>query len=184
MHRLPVKSSDVVSIGYDAKEQILEIEFRGNRIYQYSEVPQDIYNHFMRADSYGNYFNTYINKHYKYRRVDDAAAEISYDGVVFVSGNDHKFRSLKLACDEFELPVERLELPVEEIQSQDAEEAIRYKAKRAYALAGRSVVVNDTFWNILALRGFPGAYMKDMIGWLKAEDFLALMANKSDRTIS
>jgi inosine/xanthosine triphosphate pyrophosphatase family protein len=45
------------------------------------------------------------------------------------------------------------------------------------------VLVQDTYWNILALRGFPGAYMHDVAVWLRAEDFLALMAGKADRTV-
>lgn len=184
MQRLPVESSDIVAIGYDPKEQVLEVEFHQQRIYQYFDVPTDIYHHFMRADSYGTYFNTYVNKHYKYRRVDKLAQESNYDSVAFVTGNARKFRDLVLACKEFDLPVEQLKLPVEEIQSADAEEVIRHKARRAYVLAGRPVLVNDTFWNILALRGFPGAYMKEVNEWLKPEDFLALMAGKQDRTVS
>lgn len=184
MQRLPVESSDVVAIGYDPKESLLEVEFRGDRTYQYFDVPKDIYDHFMRADSYGTYFNAHINKHYKYRRIDGGAPDVSFDGVAFVTGNVRKFRDLALICADFAVPVERLQLPVEEIQSADIDEVIKHKARRAYALAGRPVVVNDTFWNILALRGFPGAYMKEVTEWLRPEDFLALLAHKSDRTIS
>jgi inosine/xanthosine triphosphate pyrophosphatase family protein len=50
-------------------------------------------------------------------------------------------------------------------------------------LAGRPVVVQDSFWNILALRGFPGAFMSYVAKWFTAEDFLRLMEGKTDRTV-
>ena len=73
---------------------------------------------------------------------------------------------------------------MDEIQFDDVDTIIQQKAKHAHKLAGRPVVVHDAFWNILALRGFPGAYMKQVTSWLKPEDFLALMADKKDRSVS
>ena len=48
---------------------------------------------------------------------------------------------------------------------------------------GQPVVVNDSSWEIPALGGFPGGYMKDVANWFTAEDFLALMKDKNDRRI-
>lgn len=185
MQRLPVESTDLVSIGYDAKERVLEIEFKENRVYQYFDVAPDIYERFMRADSYGEFFFAHINKHYRYKKVDDTAQKSKSLGkLAFVTGNSRKFRDLQLACEPFGIEVEQIDLPVDEVQSHDAEEIAVKKAKLAYKLAGnRPVVVNDAYWNILALRGFPGAYMSHVAGWLKPEDFLALMSGKTDRTI-
>jgi inosine/xanthosine triphosphate pyrophosphatase family protein len=45
------------------------------------------------------------------------------------------------------------------------------------------VVINDTSWSIPALGGFPGAYMHDMVIWLKSSDWLSLMSDKTDKTI-
>lgn len=182
MQRIPVESSDIVSIGYDAKERLLEIEFKEDRIYQYIDVAPDIYERFMRSDSYGEYFYAHINKHYRYKRV-KAEIDIKPRKLAFVTGNSHKFRDLQVICEPFGIELEQLNLPVEEIQSHDTEKIATHKAKQAFKLAGRPVVVQDTFWNILALRGFPGAYMSYMGDWLKAEDFLALMQDKTDRTV-
>ncbi|HEX9153258.1 MAG TPA: non-canonical purine NTP pyrophosphatase [Candidatus Saccharimonadales bacterium] len=184
MQRLPVDSSDVVSVGYDPLESVLEIEFQGERIYQYFEVPQSTYDHFLKADSYGGYFNAHINSYYRYRRVDAAGQPKKYDAVAFVTGNRRKAQHLKDACKEFDINVEQLDLPVDEIQGTDPEKVALHKAKLAYKLAGRPVVVNDAFWNIMALRGFPGAYMKEITGWFRPEDFLALMEGKKDRSVT
>lgn len=69
MQRTPVDSSDLVSVGYDPLTRILEVEFKENRVYQYLDVPKDIYEGLLRAESYGRYFHTYIIAYYRYRRV-------------------------------------------------------------------------------------------------------------------
>jgi len=56
MKRKSVESSNLASVGYDAAKQILEIEFNHGGIYQYFDVPQDVYDELMDADSHGRYF--------------------------------------------------------------------------------------------------------------------------------
>ena len=184
MQRLPVDSSDIVAIGYDPRARVLEIEFKEGRIYQYHDVEPDVHERFMRTDSYGEYFFAHITKHYRYKRVNDA--EENKDApqkLALVTGNSLKLQAAKAVCDEFAIELEALDLPVDEIQSHDPEKITLHKVKQAYKLAGRPVVVQDTHWNILALRGFPGAYMRYVSEWFKPEDFLALMAGKKDRTV-
>lgn len=183
MKRLPVESSDLVSIGYDPEARLLEIEFKENRIYQYQDVEPDVYERFMRADSYGEFFFASINKHYRYKRVTKAGGAQKASALVFATGNTRKLRYLQEACRAYGIEVEGRELPVDEIQSHDPEKIALQKAKHAYRLVGAPVVVNDAYWNILALRGFPGAYMSYMNEWFRPEDFLALLSDKQDRTI-
>jgi non-canonical purine NTP pyrophosphatase (RdgB/HAM1 family) len=184
MQRLPVESTDIVSIGYDEKTRVLEIEFKENRVYRYFDVEPDVYERFTRTDSYGEYLHAHILKHYRYQKVAETPQKSEALGkLAFVTGNARKFRDLQHACETFGIEVEQLDLPVDEIQSHDPERIALQKAKDAYRLATRPVVVNDSFWNILALRGFPGAFMSYMAEWFKAEDFLALMSGKKDKTI-
>jgi non-canonical purine NTP pyrophosphatase (RdgB/HAM1 family) len=184
MQRIPVESSDIVSIGYDEKTRILEIEFRGDRTYQYRDVEPEAHQYFMKAESHGLFFNSSINGRYRYKRIDAAEGQAPTTAVAFVTGNRRKFRDLQVACKQFDIEVEQLELPVDEIQSHDPEDIAVKKAKAAYHLASdRPVLAQDAYWNILALRGFPGAYMAPVTGWLRAEEFLKLMEGKADRTI-
>jgi non-canonical purine NTP pyrophosphatase (RdgB/HAM1 family) len=184
VQRLSVDSTDIVSIGYDPKARVLEIEFKEGRIYQYTDVAADVYERFMRADSYGGYFNSFINGHYRYDRVkEDNEQKPAAQSVAFVSGNADKLRALLAACEPFGIEVEQVDLPIDEIQSHDPEKIALHKAKQAHKLAGRPVLVQDTYWNILALRGFPGAYMHHVADWLRPEDFLALLSRKPDRTV-
>lgn len=54
---LETVNSDVIhAIGYDAEIQVLEIIFNNGRIYQYRDVPRDVYEGLMAAASKGNYF--------------------------------------------------------------------------------------------------------------------------------
>ena len=69
MFRISVASSNLRSIGYDASTHILEIEFNSFAIYQYSNVPVNIYNGLMSASSKGHYFSEFIKDKYPYRRI-------------------------------------------------------------------------------------------------------------------
>lgn len=62
MQRIPVTSSNLKDVGYDSQTSILEIGFTNGRVYQYFDVPEDIYNGLMSASSHGRYFDAYIKK--------------------------------------------------------------------------------------------------------------------------
>jgi KTSC domain len=64
MKRLPVNSTNILSIGYDEESQILEIEFNTKRIYRYSNVPPHIYSALMKSSSHGKYFLKHIANSY------------------------------------------------------------------------------------------------------------------------
>jgi hypothetical protein len=62
MHRQKVSSSNIVSIGYDPNVLILEIEFKGGDVYQYFQIPQQIFERLMGAKSHGRFLHAYIKK--------------------------------------------------------------------------------------------------------------------------
>ena len=53
---------------------------------------------------------------------------------------------------------------MDEIQHHDPLKITEAKVKSAYEKAGQPVVVNDSSWEIPVLGGFPGGYMKDVVG--------------------
>lgn len=69
MERLSVESSNLASIGYDAESEILEIEFNHGGIYQYFDVPENVYEELMNADSHGVYFSANIRNDYEYQKL-------------------------------------------------------------------------------------------------------------------
>lgn len=60
--RTPVSSSNIASIGYDAGQMILQVEFLNGRIYNYYNVPENLHIGLMNADSHGKYLNRYIKQ--------------------------------------------------------------------------------------------------------------------------
>jgi hypothetical protein len=48
MERVPVSSSNLISVGYEPSSEILEVEFKGG-VYQYYNVPQFMHEELMQA---------------------------------------------------------------------------------------------------------------------------------------
>ena len=69
MDRIPVVSSNVKSVGYDPAESVLEVEFNSGALYQYYDVPEEVYNDFMVAASKGKFLWNHIRDVYEYDRI-------------------------------------------------------------------------------------------------------------------
>lgn len=69
MERISVNSSNVTSIGYDEETSTLEIEFHSGAIYQYFDVPFQVYSDLMSASSKGQYIAQFIKGYYRYVKV-------------------------------------------------------------------------------------------------------------------
>jgi len=67
--RNSVESSNITSVGYDSKNKILEVEFKHGSVYQYFDVPENIYTELMNANSHGFYFSANIRNNYEYQKV-------------------------------------------------------------------------------------------------------------------
>jgi transglutaminase/protease-like cytokinesis protein 3 len=69
MDRLLVNSSNIVSAGYDAADETLEIEFQSGNVYQYFDVPEKIFQGLMTAASKGEFFHDKILKEFEFQEV-------------------------------------------------------------------------------------------------------------------
>ena len=69
MTRTPVRSSTLVSVGYDDPEQVLELEFKRNSVYQYFSVPKALYDQLMAASSKGKFFDQKIRDKFRTLKV-------------------------------------------------------------------------------------------------------------------
>jgi hypothetical protein len=63
-----VESSLIQAVGYDAGRRLLEIAFTSGRAYWYADVPLEVYEGLMAAESKGQYFLAYIRDVYEYSR--------------------------------------------------------------------------------------------------------------------
>lgn len=69
MHRTPVSSRMLVSVGYDAGTNVLELEFHDGEVYQYFAVPQSVARALAEAESPGRFVATTIKPHYAHQQV-------------------------------------------------------------------------------------------------------------------
>lgn len=70
MIRQLVVSSELHSVGYDERENLLEVAFRTGGIYCYFGVPANVYAALIAAPSKGQFFNTRIKPAYRCVRVE------------------------------------------------------------------------------------------------------------------
>jgi KTSC domain len=69
MPREIVGSTVVAAVNYDELRQQLDIELTTGRIYRYLDVPPEVYEAFMAAESKGRYYNDHIRDVYLYERL-------------------------------------------------------------------------------------------------------------------
>ena len=68
----PVISSNIVALGYDKKNKILRVIFKGNSSYLYFNVEEEIYNNLAQSESKGKTLNESVVRHkdkYKYIKI-------------------------------------------------------------------------------------------------------------------
>ncbi|WP_298303764.1 KTSC domain-containing protein [Flavobacterium sp.] len=66
MSKYPINATNILAVGYDEVNQILEIEFRLNVIHYYFEVPLDEFVAFMKADDTEDFYFDFIQFKYHF----------------------------------------------------------------------------------------------------------------------
>lgn len=69
MERKRINAANIRSVGYDARNRLLEVEFSNGSIVQYSGVSEEVYRGLMNAPSPGSYFSDRIEEDYTAKRV-------------------------------------------------------------------------------------------------------------------
>ncbi len=69
MRRHRVKSSVIAFVAHDGRSNMLEVEFRNGRLYDYFGVPRAVFDELLASDSAGKYFNEEIKPRYHSARV-------------------------------------------------------------------------------------------------------------------
>jgi hypothetical protein len=71
MKRVAVESRSLRELGYDPDEQVLEVLFHNGSLYRYEQVPAEVVQALLEADSMGRYFNQEFKpQHYPYQRIE------------------------------------------------------------------------------------------------------------------
>ena len=69
MELINVDSSMISALGYDEQEQVLEVVFKPGGVYRYRDVPKEVYQELLDADSKGSYMRDMIIDMYPTERV-------------------------------------------------------------------------------------------------------------------
>ncbi len=69
MERKRVNSSRIRSVGYDERNQVLEVELSNGTVYQYSRVSPEVHRRFMAAPNPTSFYDDRIAEEYTARRV-------------------------------------------------------------------------------------------------------------------
>ncbi|GAB2519865.1 KTSC domain-containing protein [Lysobacter humi (ex Lee et al. 2017)] len=69
MERITLESEALASVGYDAAQRVLEVEFNSGRVYQYFGVPQSEVQRLLAAPSQGAYFSERVRDRYEFALV-------------------------------------------------------------------------------------------------------------------
>jgi hypothetical protein len=64
-----VDSTNIERIGYDSNSNTLRIEFKSNRTYDYSNVPESVFTELRNASSIGSYHARNIKNSYRYTEI-------------------------------------------------------------------------------------------------------------------
>lgn len=71
MNKINVKSSTIKALEYYPEIDMLEVEFVRGVTYIYFDVPQDVYDELIKAESIGSYFSKNIAKEYAYEKQEE-----------------------------------------------------------------------------------------------------------------
>lgn len=66
---IPVTSSNVAEVGYNARDSILAVIFKSGSQYNYLDVPQEVFINMVNAPSVGKFHHAFIKHSYTYSRV-------------------------------------------------------------------------------------------------------------------
>lgn len=64
-----VKSSNMLGISYDEETKDLYVLFKQKTLYKYADVPKDVYDEFIKAESVGSFFFKRIKSKYECKKV-------------------------------------------------------------------------------------------------------------------
>lgn len=100
--------------------------------------------------------------------------------VVFVTGNPNKAQYL---ADLIGMPIDHHAVELDEMQSMDLREVASHKARQAYEVVRRPVLVEDQGMFLPAIDGFPGPFIKFLVDdGKKITHLIRILDGFDDRT--
>ncbi len=102
--------------------------------------------------------------------------------ILFVTTNNGKVVSLQKRLDESQFKIKQIELDLPELQGDSSKDISLEKAKAAFKIVGKPLIVQDSSFHIRSLNGFPGAYIKYILKTIGLKGILKLLEGVEDRS--
>lgn len=101
--------------------------------------------------------------------------------VNFVTTNSGKVESLRSKLGE-KIILNQVVLSLPEHQFDTGSEVVFWKAREAYKILKKPLLVQDSSFHLNAFNGFPGSYIKYVLKTIGIKGILEIMKNKTDRS--
>lgn len=69
MEMVPVKSSNLASVGYDPDRKVLRVSFLNGKSFDYKSVRPTVFSELLAAESAGKFFHAHVRSAYEYEPV-------------------------------------------------------------------------------------------------------------------
>ena len=69
MERKYIQSSNLLGVRYQPYTNTLEVEFHNGHVYQYFDVPAQVYRALIDSPSHGRFFNHFIRDRFPFRQI-------------------------------------------------------------------------------------------------------------------
>ncbi len=99
--------------------------------------------------------------------------------IYFVTSNTFKFREVERVLGPG-LVMKKLDVP--EIQAMEVKDVVEDKARRAYGILKKPLIVEDTGLYVRSLNGFPGAFARWFFDTVGNERLCRMLKNFKDRS--
>ena len=100
--------------------------------------------------------------------------------IYFASSNRNKFEEARSILAEFGIRLVFYKCSLEELQAETLEEVARHKARQAYLLCSKPLIVEDDGLFIRSLRGFPGPYSSFVLETIGNGGILKLLSRRRE----
>lgn len=102
--------------------------------------------------------------------------------IIFVTSNEGKFQSLAEVFPTEKYTLIQKSVAVPELQGNTAMDVSAEKAREAFKIVKKPLIIQDSAFHINALKGFPGPYIKYIQETIGLEGLLKLMEGVEDRS--
>jgi len=99
--------------------------------------------------------------------------------ILFVTSNQSKFKEAECLLEKNNIAIKQIPMILQEIQTTEQESIVLSKAKQAFALLKKPLIVDDTCLYLEQFSNFPGTLTKQVASDLGCKGILKLVEKKS-----